>query len=261
MTDSKPSALQLSMFSCLSDNYGYLLHDAASGETVVIDTPDADTILNEAKYCGWKITQIWNTHWHPDHAGGNQAIKKATGCHIRAPQEVADRLQAPVDEVMQGGQHFKLGGHDVTVIDVPGHTLGHIAYHLPASNIVFVGDALFALGCGRMFEGQPDMFWESLKRLRDLPDDTLVYCAHEYTKANLAFAQSVDPDNPHLKIYGKEILEKRAQDMPTLPARLGREKLANPFLRADQDDMQALMNLPGDAVGAFAALRKAKDNF
>lgn len=261
MPDTSGHALQLSMFSCLQDNYGYLLHDEASGETVAIDTPDAETILKEAAFHGWTITQIWNTHWHRDHAGGNQKLKAETDCHIRAPEEVSKRLQAPMDETMRDGDVFRLGAHEVRVIGVPGHTLGHIAYHIPDWKIAFVGDALFALGCGRMFEGDPDMFWNSLRKLRDLPDDTLIYCAHEYTKGHLSFALSVDPDNPALKPYGEEILDRRSRDEPTIPAILKREKAANPFLRSDAPDMQARMGTTGDAVATFAALRKAKDDF
>ena len=160
MPNPSQNALELSMFSCLSDNYGYLIHDPVSGETVAIDTPDANTILKEAEKRDWRLTQIWNTHWHPDHAGGNEAIKTATGCHISGPQEVASKLEAPVDNVLSGGEVFKLGSHDVHVLATPGHTLGHIVYHIPDQNIAFVGDTLFALGCGRMFEGQPDIFWK-----------------------------------------------------------------------------------------------------
>ena len=248
MPNPSQNALELSMFSCLSDNYGYLIHDPVSGETVAIDTPDANTILKEAEKRDWRLTQIWNTHWHPDHAGGNEAIKTATGCHISGPQEVASKLEAPVDNVLSGGEVFKLGSHDVHVLATPGHTLGHIVYHIPDQNIAFVGDTLFALGCGRMFEGQPDIFWKSLQKLRDMPDDTKIYCAHEYTQANLAFALSVDPDNPDLQAYGETINDKRGRGEPTIPATLGTEKRANPFLRADITDMQSRMTGGMDAV-------------
>lgn len=261
MSISGKNALILSRFSCLSDNYGYLLHDPDSGETAAIDTPEADTILAEADKRGWRITQIWNTHWHPDHAGGNEAIKAATGCTIVGPEEVSTRLQAPLDRAMSDGDQVKLGQHDVNVIATPGHTLGHIAYHVPEAGFAFVGDTLFALGCGRMFEGQPDMFWNSLSRLAGLPEETLVCCAHEYTESNLAFALSVDGDNPQLQSYAERVRDLRSRGEPTVPSRMADELAANPFLRADKPDMQALMGYEGDPVATFAALRSGKDNF
>ncbi len=159
--------LEIHQFACLSDNYGYLIHDPESGETACIDTPDADAYLHEAASKGWQITQIWNTHWHPDHAGGNAAIKAATGCTVSAPAEV-ERI-APPDRVVAHGDTVTLGRFTAQVIDVSGHTNGHVAYHLPEAELAFVGDAVFALGCGRMFEGQPDQFWASLSRVKALP--------------------------------------------------------------------------------------------
>ena len=173
-------ALLVHQFACLTDNYGYLLHDEASGETTCIDTPDAEEYLRQADSKGWRITQIWNTHWHPDHAGGNKAIKAATGCAITAPAGDAKKI-AGVDRAVDQGDAVMLGAHAAQVINVGGHTMGHIAYHLPEAHIAFVGDALFALGCGRMFEGTAAQFWASLTRLRALPGETLCYCAHEYT--------------------------------------------------------------------------------
>jgi hydroxyacylglutathione hydrolase len=160
--------IEVHQFPCLSDNYGYLVHDRASGETVCIDTPDAERYLAEAATRGWRITQIWNTHWHPDHAGGNLAIKAATGCTITAPVGDAARIEG-VDRTVDQGDTVHLGDHVAEVLAVGGHTLGHIAYHLPDAALAFVGDALFALGCGRMFEGTPDQFWTSLLRLKALP--------------------------------------------------------------------------------------------
>lgn len=251
-------ALEIHQFPCLSDNYGYLLHDPDSGETACIDTPDADAYLAEAAAKGWQITQIWNTHWHPDHAGGNAAIQAATGCAISGPAEVAERF--PLDTALANGDSVALDTHQAQVIDVGGHTKGHIAFHLPESRIAFVGDALFALGCGRMFEGTPDQFWTSLKRLRDLPDDTLAYCAHEYTASNARFALHADPDNVELQLYAADVEAARARHEATVPFNLGREKQVNPFLRADTD---AMRNRWGGASAeqTFAALRAAKDNF
>lgn len=251
--------IEVHQFPCLSDNYGYLVHDSASGETVCIDTPDADRYLAEAAARGWQITQIWNTHWHADHAGGNAAIKAATGCTISAPAQETTKI-AGVDQAVDGGDSVRLGDHVVQVLAVGGHTLGHVAYHLPDAGLAFVGDALFALGCGRMFEGTPPQFWASLTRLKALPAETLVYCAHEYTASNARFAVHADPDNAALAEYAQDITARRAQGLPTVPTPLARELATNPFLRADDPVLQSRWG-GGDAVATFAALRAAKDSF
>ncbi|GGD95680.1 hydroxyacylglutathione hydrolase [Tsuneonella deserti] len=250
--------LEIHQFPCLSDNYGFLVHDPVSQETVCIDTPDADAYLREAAAKGWQITQIWNTHWHPDHAGGNAAIKAATGCTIIAPAEV-ERISA-IDRVVSDGDTVMLGDHEARVIDVGGHTNGHIAYHLPEDETAFVGDSVFALGCGRMFEGTADQFWASLERLRGLPPRTMLYCAHEYTQSNAKFALHADPNNADLQAYVREIEERRGRNEPTVPTKLERELVTNPFLRADNDDLRERWggNSPHET---FAALRKAKDEF
>ena len=250
--------LEIHQFPCLSDNYGFLLHDPDSGETAAIDTPDGAEYLKQAQAKGWRITQIWNTHWHPDHAGGNEAIVNATGATTVAPREV-EKI-APIDRVVSDGDTVSLGKHEARVIDVSGHTNGHIAYHLPDDGIAFVGDSVFALGCGRMFEGEPKQFWNSLERIRSLPDDTTLYCAHEYTQANARFALHADPDNVELREYASEIDAMRAEGRPTVPTQLSRELRTNPFLRADH---AALRDRWGGASPAdtFAALRVAKDNF
>ena len=252
-------SLIVHQFPCLSDNYGYLLHDPASGETAAIDTPDAEAYLREAAHKGWTITQIWNTHWHPDHAGGNEAIKAATGCTVIAPAGEADKIAA-VDRAVDLGDLVTLGAATAEVIPVGGHTLGHIAYHLPEAALAFVGDSLFALGCGRMFEGTPEQFWASLLRLRALPAQTLLHCAHEYTASNARFALHADPDNAALQAYAEEIAARRAEGLPTVPMGLAREIATNPFLRADVPALQARWG-GGDAVSTFAALRRAKDSF
>ena len=250
--------LEIHQFPCLSDNYGYLLHDPASGETACIDTPDADAYLAQARAKGWRITQVWNTHWHPDHAGGNAEIKAATGCTIYGPAEVAAKF--PLDQALGGGDIVRLGQHSAHIIDVGGHTAGHIAYHLPDASVAFVGDALFALGCGRMFEGTPPQFWASLLRLRALPPETMLYCAHEYTASNARFALYADPDNTALQAYVDEVAQRHAKDRPTVPFLLSREMATNPFLRADDPAMQARWG-GGAPAETFAALRAAKDSF
>ena len=250
--------LEIHQFPCLSDNYGFLLHDPDSGETAAIDTPDGAEYLRQAEAKGWRITLIWNTHWHPDHAGGNAAIVAATGAKVVAPQEV-ERI-SPIDRVVGNGDTVMLGKWLARVIDVSGHTNGHIAYHLPEGGVAFVGDSVFALGCGRMFEGEPQQFWDSLSRVKELPRETVLYCAHEYTQANAKFALHADPDNMLLQQYAAEIDRMRSNGEPTVPTRLDRELETNPFLRADSE---ALRNRWGGASPAetFARLRAAKDSF
>ena len=250
--------LKIHQFPCLSDNYGFLVHDTDSGETAAIDTPDGAEYLRQAEEQGWTITQIWNTHWHPDHAGGNKAIVEATGAKVVAPQEV-ERL-SPIDTLVGHGDAVKLGEHEARVIDVSGHTNGHIAYHLPEDAIAFVGDSVFALGCGRMFEGEPQQFWDSLDRIRQLPENTTLYCAHEYTQANAKFALHADPDNVALQSYAAEIDARRERGEPTVPTQLGRELETNPFLRADKSGMRDRWGGSTPAE-TFAVLRAAKDNF
>ncbi|MBU2032355.1 MAG: hydroxyacylglutathione hydrolase [Alphaproteobacteria bacterium] len=250
--------LQIHQFPCLTDNYGFLLHDPASGETAAIDTPDGAEYLRQAEAKGWRITQIWNTHWHPDHAGGNSVIVEATGATVVAPQEV-ERLSS-IDRLVNHGDTVTLGGQEARVIDVSGHTNGHIAYHLLAQSIAFVGDSVFALGCGRMFEGEPEQFWNSLQRIKALPAETVLYCAHEYTQANARFALHADPDNAALQAYAQEIADKRGRGEPTVPTRLERELATTPFLRADEPALQARWG-GENAAETFAALRAGKDDF
>ncbi len=251
--------LQVHQFPCLSDNYGFLLHDPVSGETTCIDTPDGAEYLAQAAAKGWQITQIWNTHWHPDHAGGNAVIKAATDCLVVGPAEV-EKLGTAPDRVVAHGDVVMLGEWDAAVIDVGGHTNGHIAYHLPDADIAFVGDSVFALGCGRMFEGTPDQFWASLSRIKALPAATLLYCAHEYTASNARFALHADPANADLLEYAELVTQCRAEGRATVPTPLARELCTNPFLRADDPELQARWG-GGDAVATFAALRAAKDSF
>lgn len=250
--------LTVHQFPCLSDNYGFLLHDPASGETAAIDTPDAKEYLKQAEAKGWTITHIWNTHWHPDHAGGNADIVAASSAKVIAPKEV-EKLSA-IDTEVSHSDTVTLGAFTAHVIDVSGHTNGHIAFHLPEADIAFVGDSVFALGCGRMFEGTAPQFWSSLERVKALPADTTLYCAHEYTAANAKFALHADPDNSALQEYIAEITAKRERDEPTVPTRLGRELETNPFLRADDPALMAKWG-GTEPHETFAALRAAKDSF
>ncbi len=238
-------SLAVRQFPCLADNYGFLVRDEATGAVACVDTPDADAVLADLRAAGWSLDLILNTHWHPDHAGGNAAIKAATGATIIGPAEVG-RI-APLDCIVGDGDVVDLGDSRFEVIDTGGHTLGHIAYFDRADHVAFVGDTLFALGCGRLFEGTAVQMWASLSRLAALPDDTRVYCAHEYTAANARFALSVDHD-PNLAARAEAVFAARARGEPTVPTSIGLEKATNPFLRAR------------DAAD-FAALRSAKDAF
>lgn len=237
--------LTVRQFACLSDNYGFLVCDEASGAVACIDTPDSDAVLSQLRAAGWELDLIMNTHWHPDHAGGNAALKAATGAAIVGPAEVT-RI-APLDRIVADGDVVELGESRFRVIDTGGHTLGHVSYISAADHIAFVGDTLFALGCGRLFEGTATQMWASLSRLAALPDDTLVYCAHEYTEANARFALSVDSDSS-LAERAESIFAARARGEATVPTSIGMEKATNPFLRARN-------------ANEFAALRAAKDSF
>jgi hydroxyacylglutathione hydrolase len=251
--------LQIHQFPCLDDNYGFLVHDTATGATATIDTPDVEAIMREADARGWRLTDIWNTHWHPDHAGGNAAIKERTGARVSGPAEVERIGQAP-DRVLIEGDTVSLGAHIARVIDVGGHTLGHIAFVFDAERVAFVGDAIFALGCGRLFEGTPQQMWTSLQKLAALPGDTTLYCAHEYTQSNARFALHVDPENQALRARSADIDRLRADGKPTVPMTIDMEKATNPFLRAP------LLAASSVATGApaweaFASIRKQKDVF
>jgi hydroxyacylglutathione hydrolase len=246
--------LTVRQFPCLSDNYGFVIRDEASGKTACVDTPDSEAVLSALKQAGWGLDFILNTHWHPDHAGGNAEIKAATGATIIGPAEVT-RI-SPLDRTVADGDIVALGETRFEVIGCGGHTLGHITYFDAADRIAFVGDTLFALGCGRLFEGTAEQMWTSLQRLAALPDDTTVYCAHEYTASNARFALTVD-HAPALKARSEAIFAARERGEPTVPTSIGLEKATNPFLRAP-----VLVPHQGRPdYEAFAEVRAAKDNF
>jgi hydroxyacylglutathione hydrolase len=251
---------------CLSDNYGYLIHDEATGVTAAIDTPDAAAIQKELTKRDWTLTHILNTHHHWDHTGGNVQLKKDNGNEqVKIYGPASEKIPGR-DVGLKGGDEMEFGSiTNVQILDVGGHTSGHIAYYFPNQDKVFVGDALFALGCGRMFEGTPSQFWASLQRLRHLPDETLVYCAHEYTESNAKFALSVEPSNTQLVQRVQQIKEMRLRNEPTVPSVLGLEKETNPFLRCDvSDEIRRLVGVNegvDSPENAFAKVRQAKDNF
>ena len=250
--------LDVRLFPCLSDNYGLLARDEATGLVACIDTPEAGVILAEAERLGWTISLILNTHWHPDHAGGNAAVKAATGASIVAPAAEAQRI-GEVDRTVAEGDEVRLGETVFRVIDTRGHTLGHISYHAPEAGVAFVGDTLFAMGCGRLFEGTPAMMWASLGKLAALPPETRLYCAHEYTAANARFALSLDRE-PAVADRAAQVFAAREAGRPTVPTTVALERATNPFLRAPQ--LAPALGLQGASdVDAFAAVRAAKDTF
>lgn len=240
-------AVEVVRIPALSDNYIWLAHDAASGETIVVDPAVAEPVLEAAAARGWTISAIWNTHWHPDHTGGNAVIKAATGCTIIAPAAEAAKIPT-ADRLVAEGDTVTLGALKAEVIDVPAHTAGHIAYHLPEAGIVFVGDTLFAMGCGRLFEGTAAQMFANMQRLAALPGDTTVYCAHEYTQSNGRYALVAEPDNDALVARMAEVDAMRAQGLPTVPTTIALERATNPFMRAA-------------SVEELAERRAAKDGF
>ena len=239
--------LEIVAVPAFADNYLWLVHDSGSGETAVVDPGDPAPVLAEAERRGWRIGKIFNTHWHPDHTGGNLAIKQATGATIIGPGGENGRVPG-LDVELGEGDRVKLGRHEAEVWEVPGHTLGHIAYIFRDDDAAFVGDTLFAMGCGRLFEGTPQQMYRSLTRLAELPGDTRLYCAHEYTLANARFAAHAFPDSKAIGERLRHVEQERLAARPTVPTTVAEERSTNPFLLArDIDD--------------FARLRAEKDNF
>ena len=231
----------------LSDNYVWLMHEEVTGETVVIDPAVAEPVLAAAEARGWSISQIWNTHWHPDHVGGNAQIKATTGCRITGPLGEAAKIDT-LDVTVKGNDIATIGGLRAEVWDVPAHTAGHIAYYLPSAGVIFVGDTLFAMGCGRLFEGTADQMFANMQRFATLDGATRVYCAHEYTLSNAKFAVAMEPENPDIAARLAEVTSMRERGEPTVPTTIALERVTNPFMRAG-------------SVEELARLRAAKDVF
>ncbi len=254
-------AAETRLFLCLKDNYGVLLHDRESGATASIDAPEAAPIEAALKATGWKLTDILVTHHHGDHTGGIAALKERYKCRVVAPAAEADAIPA-VDLSVREGDKVTVGKLTANVIETPGHTNGHIAYWFHANKLAFVGDTLFSIGCGRVIEGTPGMMWRSLLKLRDLPNDTEIYCGHEYTAANIRFARTIEPDNAVLAAREAQAQQQIAQGEPTIPVTIGDEKLANPFLRADQPEVAAGIGMTGkEPSQVFAEIRARKNKF
>ncbi|HEX8307737.1 MAG TPA: hydroxyacylglutathione hydrolase [Allosphingosinicella sp.] len=239
--------LEIVRIPVLSDNYVWLVHEPGSGETAVVDPAVAEPVLARAEALGWRITQIWNTHWHPDHTGGNSAIKAVTGALVTGPAAEAGRIPT-LDRQVREGDRVTLGPLEAEVLEVPAHTAGHIAYHLASEEAVFVGDTLFAMGCGRLFEGTAEQMHSNLRRLAALPPATRAYCAHEYTLSNGRFAVTVEPGNQALAARLVEVEAARAAGEATVPTTIALELATNPFMRAS-------------SAAELAERRRAKDNF
>ncbi len=253
--------LEVHQFPCLNDNYGFLIHEPVAGVTASIDTPEVAPINAALAEKGWRLTHILNTHHHFDHAGGNEALKREWGCTVVGAANDAERIPG-IDVEVADGELFAFGNASAQVLEVPGHTSGHIAFYFADEGMAFVGDTMFALGCGRLFEGTPQQMWDSLSKLMALPDETVVYCAHEYTQANAAFALSVEPDNAALVARAAEIDSKRANGDWTVPTTIGLERATNPFVRPSSVDLQRTLGMTGaDLVDVFAETRRRKDSF
>ena len=245
--DDARHMIEIVRIPALSDNYIWLVHEPESGDTTVIDPAVAEPVLAEAQSRGWRISQIWNTHWHPDHTGGNAEIKAATGARITGPAAEQTRIPT-LDRSVAEGDVVHLGGIAADVIEVPAHTAGHIAYHLLSEQAVFVGDTLFAMGCGRLFEGTADQMFRNMRRLAALPPETSAYCAHEYTQSNGRYALVAEPENEALIERMAAVDAARARGEPTVPTTIALEQATNPFMRAA-------------SVEQLAERRAAKDNF
>jgi hydroxyacylglutathione hydrolase len=237
--------LEIVAVPAFTDNYIWLVHDADSGETAVVDPGDAAPPLAEAERRGWTITQVWNTHWHPDHTGGNLAVKQAAGCTVSGP--AAETIQGR-DVALAEGSALRIGGHHGRVVEIPGHTLGHVALVFDEARVAFVGDTLFAMGCGRLFEGTAEQMYASLTRLASLPEDTALYCGHEYTLANAKFAAHAEPGNAAIAERLERVEQMRSAGQITLPTTVAEERATNPFVRASD-------------CKQFAQLRAEKDSF
>ncbi|MGH6989265.1 MAG: hydroxyacylglutathione hydrolase [Stellaceae bacterium] len=252
--------LDIRQIPVLRDNYVYLVHDAETGATGVVDPSVAAPVMTALEAAGWRLSHILNTHHHGDHTGGNLELKAKTGAIIVGPRADRDRIPG-IDVAVGDGDVYRFGGHDAQIFDVPGHTSGHIAYWLPDSRALFCGDTLFIMGCGRLFEGTAAEMWNSLGKFKALPPETRVFCAHEYTQNNARFALTVEPGNPDLRARARRVDELRAQGQPTVPGTIGEELLTNPFLRADRQSLQESVGTVGDPIATLAAIRHRKDAF
>ncbi|MGX9351381.1 hydroxyacylglutathione hydrolase [Shimia sp. W99] len=252
---------QIVTIPCLADNYAFLIHDPASGETALVDAPEPGPILDELAARGWTLSHVLLTHHHWDHVDGLPDILARHPAKVVGAAADAERLP-PLDLALSEGDTVTIGGEAAQVIDVSGHTIGHIAFYFPDTGAVFTADSLMALGCGRLFEGSPEMMWDSLSKLAALPADTIVCSGHEYTTANGKFAITVDPENPALAARIKAVADARAKGIPTVPSTLAEELATNPFLRGHDPVVQRTVGMEGaDPAAVFAEIRRRKDSF
>ena len=255
------SDLDFHLFICRSDNYGLLLHDHKTGETASLDAPDAAAIEHHLETRGWRLTHILTTHHHADHVEGNLPLQQRFGCQVIGPKAEAQRIPG-IDREVSGGDSFTWAGHEVRVMDCPGHTSGHIAFHMPAQQAVFAGDTLFSLGCGRVFEGSLREMFTSVSQFRALPPETRLYCGHEYTQSNARFALSVEPGNAALQQRAAEVDRLRSENRMTCPTTIAMELATNPFLRTDSAEIRRNLGLQqASEAEVFAELRRRKDSF
>jgi hydroxyacylglutathione hydrolase len=254
-------SLEVLQFPCRSDNFGVILHDSASGKTAAIDAPETEAVVRALRDKNWSLDELLVTHWHPDHVEGNLPLKERFNCKITGPKNEAAKIPG-IDATVSGGDVIGFAGHRIEVIDCPGHTLGGISYYWPQDKLLFAADTLFALGCGRLLEGTPGDMWASLSKLMTLPDDTQVYCGHEYTLSNAKFAVTVDPDNAELLARADKIKAQRELGEATLPTSMGLEKRTNPFLRPHAPAIRKLLNMQSASdTEVFAEIRRRKDVF
>lgn len=254
-------ALEFLTIPCLADNYAFLLHSTDTGETALIDVPEAAPISAALKERGWTLTEVWLTHHHWDHVDGLADLAEAADATVTGAAADAERLP-PLNRSVSDGDTFDFAGHSVGVMDVSGHTVGHVAFYVPAADAVFTGDSLMAMGCGRLFEGTPHQMWASLSKLAALPADTLVCSGHEYTLSNAKFAVTIDTDNPALKERVAKIEAARAAGQATVPSLMSDELATNPFLRAIDPGVKAFLGMPDASdADAFAEVRRRKDSF
>ena len=251
--------LEIYQFPCLSDNYGVLIRDADAGVCASIDAPETGAVRKALSDKGWTLTHILTTHHHGDHTDGNLPLKEETGCKIIGPKGEAAKVRG-IDEAVGQGDTFQFGNFEVQVLDTPGHTGGHITYYIPASKVAFCGDTIFAMGCGRVFEGTMEQMWTSLEKIAKLPKDTTLYCGHEYTQANADFAMKIEPGNAELRARVEEVKALRAKGEPTLPTTVAKELATNPFIRVDSVEIRKNLGLEGAADWeVFAEVRERKN--
>ncbi|MEM9583251.1 MAG: hydroxyacylglutathione hydrolase [Pseudomonadota bacterium] len=249
--------LQFHQFTYNSDNYGVLVHDPSSGATACVDAGDGQAVLTALKDTGWSLTHLWITHHHWDHTDGLAEVKTATGCHVIGPDGIAG-----IDQILRGGDSFDFAGHRVDLIHTPGHTLDMLNFYIADAQTVFTGDTLFVMGCGRLFEGDGPMMWHSMQKLKALPPETVIYCAHEYTLASLDFALSIDPDNAALLVQADRVRARRAKGEATVPTDLATELATNPFLRPGDPAIRATLGMQtASDAEVFTEIRARKDSF